>query len=144
MDSPVDASAITGHIKARISDIEEQLKHHQSLNDELERLRGALERLEGEIRSGVSTVRRGSRARKGSSKPAPSRKPATARSASTTRAPRGQNKAKILAALKDGPMTASDISAKTGIGRASASTMLTTMAKRGDIVKADRGYALPK
>jgi predicted transcriptional regulator len=58
--------------------------------------------------------------------------------------PRGQNKAKILEELKDGPKTASKISKQTGIGTGTASTTLTKMTKAGDIVKAERGYALPQ
>ena len=42
-----DVSAITERIKARVTQIEEQLKQHQNLTDELERLRSALARLEG-------------------------------------------------------------------------------------------------
>ena len=60
------------------------------------------------------------------------------------RAPRGQNKAKILDALKDGPKTASEISKQTGISTGTTSTTLTKMAKAGEIVKAERGYALPR
>jgi hypothetical protein len=67
-------------------------------------------------------------------------KPASA----TPRAPRGQNKAKVLDVLKAGPMTASDISKVTGIGTGTVSTMLTKMAKSGELVKAERGYRLPR
>jgi predicted Rossmann fold nucleotide-binding protein DprA/Smf involved in DNA uptake len=148
-------SAITDQVKARITQIEEQLKQHQNLNDELERLRGALSRLEGEVRSRVNAGRRG----RGSASAAKSTAPRTSAAAprstgarkvaakpkrAPARAPRGENKAKILAALKDGPMTASEISKQTGIGAGSASTMLTKLAKAGEIVKAERGYALPQ
>jgi predicted Rossmann fold nucleotide-binding protein DprA/Smf involved in DNA uptake len=68
----------------------------------------------------------------------------TAKAASSpARAPRGQNKAKVLDALKDGPMTASEIAKVTGIGTGTASTMLTKMAKSGELAKAERGYRLP-
>lgn len=40
-------------------------------------------------------------------------------------------------------MTASEISKQTGIATGTASTMLTKMAKAGEIVKAERGYATP-
>ena len=63
---------------------------------------------------------------------------------SPRRAPRGQNKAKVLDALKDGPMTASQIAKATGIGTGTASTMLTKMAKSGELAKAERGYQLPQ
>jgi predicted Rossmann fold nucleotide-binding protein DprA/Smf involved in DNA uptake len=161
MANILDVSAIIDHIKARITHVEEQLKQHQNLSDELERLRGALARLEGEIRSRVSVGRRGRRpasapksaaARRAAAEPtstaAPksmaARKAAAKPKSAAARAPRGQNKAKILDALKDGPMTASEISKQTGIGAGSASTMLTKMAKAGEIVKAERGYALPQ
>jgi hypothetical protein len=62
-----DVSAIAQQVKARIKHIEEQLKQHQKLTDELERLRGALTRLEGEARSRVSS---GGRSRKSTAKPA--------------------------------------------------------------------------
>jgi DNA-binding IclR family transcriptional regulator len=63
---------------------------------------------------------------------------------SPARAPRGQNKVKVLDALKDGPMTASEIAKVTGIGTGTVSTMLTKMAKSGELAKADRGYRLPQ
>jgi predicted Rossmann fold nucleotide-binding protein DprA/Smf involved in DNA uptake len=137
-----DVSAIAQQVKARIKQIEEQLKQHHKLTDELERLRDALSRLEGEARSRVSGGRRnrkpaakaaGSATRAGATKPA--RAPA--------RAPRGQNKAKVLDALKDGPMTASEIAKVTGIGTGTVSTMLTKMAKAGELAKAERGYRRP-
>jgi predicted Rossmann fold nucleotide-binding protein DprA/Smf involved in DNA uptake len=60
------------------------------------------------------------------------------------RAPRGQNKAKVLDALKDGPMTASEISKATGVPSATASTLLSKMAKSGELAKAERGYEPPQ
>ena len=68
------------------------------------------------------------------------RKPASV----PARAPRGENKAKLLDALKDGPMTASEIASATGIATASVSTMLTRMVKTGELAKAQRGYRLPQ
>ncbi len=155
MANILDVSAITDRIRARITQIEEQLKQHQNLSDELERLRSALARLEGGVRSRVNTGRRGRQpastpksttAPKVIAKPtstAPSKTAATPKSVSA-RAPRGQNKTKILEALKDGPKTASEISKRTGVGAGTASTMLTKMAKAGELVKAERGYALPQ
>jgi CRP-like cAMP-binding protein len=138
-----DVGAIAQQVKARIKNIEEQLKQHDKLSEELERLRGALTRLEGEARSRVGR-RRGKRA--------PTAKPASgatrARAAkparAPARAPRGQNKAKVFDALKDGPMTASEISKATGIGTGTVSTLLTKMAKSGELTKAERGYRLPQ
>jgi len=138
-----DVSAIAQQVKARIKHIEEQLKLHDKLTDELERLRGALSRLEGEARSRVTTARRG---RKPAAKPAGSatRTRAAKPTSAPARAPRGQNKAKVLDALKDGPMTASEVAKATGIGTGTVSTMLTKMAKSGELGKAERGYKLPQ
>jgi regulatory ArsR family protein len=74
------------------------------------------------------------------------RKTAVAAGAGTgvARAPRGQNKAKILASLKAGPKTASEIAKETGIGTGTVGTTLSKLATSGDVVKAERGYGLPK
>jgi predicted ArsR family transcriptional regulator len=151
MANILDVSAITERIKARVTQIEEQLKQHQNLADELERLRSALARLEGEVRSRVTGDRQPAAAPKSTAAPkaAAKRKSAAAPGAAGepkragARTPRGQNKAKILEALKDGPKTASEISKQTGIGTGTVSTTLTKMANAGEIVKAERGYALP-
>jgi predicted Rossmann fold nucleotide-binding protein DprA/Smf involved in DNA uptake len=62
----------------------------------------------------------------------------------TPRTPRGANKAKILASLKTGPRTASEVSQTTGISTGTVSATLTKMARTGEVTKATRGYALPK
>ena len=136
-------SAIAQQVKARIKQIEDQLKQHHQLTDELERLRGALSRLEGEARSRASTARRN---RRPTATPAGgTKRTRSAKTASSpSRAPRGQNKAKVLDALSDGPMTASEIAKVTGIGTGTVSTMLTKMAKSGELAKAERGYRLPQ
>jgi CRP-like cAMP-binding protein len=137
-----DVSAIVEQVKARIKHVEAELARHQRLSDELSRLRDALGRLEGVARSQVSRGRRGRR-------PAPTTADKTqsasrARPARASgRAPRGQNKAKVLEALEGGPMTASEISKTTGIATATVSTLLTRLAKTGEVTKADRGYRLP-
>ena len=41
-------------------------------------------------------------------------------------------------------MTASEIAKATGIGTGTVSTMLTKMAKSGELAKAERGYQLPQ
>jgi CRP-like cAMP-binding protein len=134
-----DVSAIVGQVKARIKQIEDQLKRHERLSDELERLRDALTRLEGVARTRVSAGRRPA------AKPAdaPEREPPVKPASAPARAPRGQNKAKVLEALRGGPMTASEIAKVTGIGTGTVSTMLTKLAKSGELVKAERGYRLP-
>jgi len=134
-----DVNAIAQQVRARIKQIEEQLKQHETLAHELERLRDALTRLEGAARSRV----RGGRP----SAATPAERPKRARTpkgaSSQGRAPRGQNKAKVLEALKAGPMTASEIAKVTGIGTGTVSSLLTKMAKSGELVKAERGYKLP-
>jgi CRP-like cAMP-binding protein len=146
-----DVRTIVEQIKTRIADIEKQLKQHRDLSEELDRLRGALGRLEGDVTARV----RGRRApAKSSSSPrrtagAKSSTDATAAPAGQERrraravAPRGQTRARVLEALKDGPKTAGDISEATGIPRGSASTTLNKLAKTGEVVKAERGYKLP-
>jgi hypothetical protein len=141
-----DVRAIAKQIKTRIGHIEEQLKQHRDLSDELERLRSALGRLEGDVAARV----------RGRRPPAKSAPPAAARPATPTRtaaggarrgrgapAPRGQTRAAVLAALKDGPKTAGEIAASTGVARGTASTTLSKLVKSGDVVKAERGYRLP-
>jgi CRP-like cAMP-binding protein len=139
-----DVSAIVEQAKARIKHIEGELARHERLSDELERLRAALGRLEGAARSRATAGRRGRRA--AATPAARARRAGAARRASApARAPRGQNKAKVLEALKGGPMTASEIANATGIGigTGTVSTLLTKLAKTGEVVKAERGYRLP-
>ena len=148
-----DVGAIAQQVKARIKHIEDQLRQHQRLNDELERLRDALSRLEGGARSRVGAPRRdhkpaGSAPRASAAKPAGAsprapRTSASKRASTPARAPRGQNKAKVLDALKAGPMTASEVSKATDIPSRTASTLLSKMAKSGELAKAERGYKLP-
>jgi CRP-like cAMP-binding protein len=138
-----DVSAIAQQVKARIKQIEDQLTQQHKLTDELERLRDALSRLEGEARSRAST---GRRTRRPPAKPAgvTTRTRAAKPTSSPARAPRGQNRVKVLDALKDGPMTASEIAKVTGVGTGTVSTMLTKMARSGELAKAERGYTLSK
>lgn len=135
----LEVSDIARSIKGRIREVEEQLKDHKSLSDELERLKGALSRLEGGVRSRVDGTRH--RQRPVTQPAAPEdTSPATS---TTARAPRGENKKKILASLKGGPKTASEIATETGIKASTISASLSKLAKAGEVVKADRGYALP-
>src|ERR1700735_2954757 len=98
----VEVSDIARSIKGRIREVEEQLKDHKALSDELERLKGALGRLEGEVRSRVDGRRR--RGRPVTQRPtvAAPEAAAPARSA-TARAPRGANEEKKTAAVEGGP-----------------------------------------
>ena len=139
----VEVSDIARSIKGRIREVEEQLKDHKALSDELERLKGALSRLEGGVRSRVDGRRRRQRpVTQRATAPAPT--DASPAKSATTRAPRGENKKKILAALADGPKTASEIATETGIKASTIGASLSKLAKAGEVVKADRGYALPK
>jgi CRP-like cAMP-binding protein len=134
-------SVIVEQVKARLKQIEDQFGQHQRLVDDLERLREVVVDLEHAI---VSRLGGGHpRAAKPSE---PAKRPSAARATKApARAPRGQNKAKILGAMKDhGPMTASEIAKATGIPTATVSTTLTKMAKTGELAKAERGYTLPR
>ena len=165
-----DVSAIVASVKSRIKQIEGELAKHERLSEELERLRDALGRLEGAARSRVSGRREAarpaarsagrakpaagtrSRAARGGGAASPAarssargrRAGAAAGPSAPARAPRGQNKAKVLAALKDGPMTASEVAKATGIATGTVSTLLTKLSKSGEVVKAERGYRLPE
>ena len=164
-----DVSAIVKSVKSRIKQIEGELAKHERLSEELERLRDALGRLEGAARSRVSGRREdgrpagrsagdakpagGTRSRTaggGGARPAGrstargKRAGAAAGTSAPARAPRGQNKVKVLEALKAGPMTASEIANATGIATGTVSTLLTKLSKTGEVVKAERGYRLPE
>jgi predicted transcriptional regulator len=63
--------------------------------------------------------------------------------ASPARTASGATKSAVLAALANGEaMTAGDVSAATGLGRATVSTTLSKLAKSGEVTKAQRGYQL--
>jgi predicted Rossmann fold nucleotide-binding protein DprA/Smf involved in DNA uptake len=139
----LEVSDIARSIKGRIREVEEQLKHHKALSDELERLKGALSRLEGGVRARVDGRRHRQWPVTQSATPPAPQDTSPPRS-TNARAPRGENKTKILAALKGGPKTASEIANETGIKASTISTSLSKLAKAGEVVKADRGYALPE
>ena len=86
----------------------------RSLADEIER------RLPSRSRSRAATANQTRRAQRPASNrkipAAPTPKTAAAARTNGARAPRGQNKAKILESLKAGPKTASEIANETGIG----------------------------
>ena len=137
----LEVSDIARSIKGRIQEVEEQLTDHKALSDELERLKGALSRLQGGVRARVDGRRRRQRPVTQRATAPASKDTSPARSTSA-RAPRGENKKKILAALKDGPK-ASEIANETGIKAGTVGASLSKLAKAGEVVKADRGYALP-
>jgi DNA-binding IclR family transcriptional regulator len=49
---------------------------------------------------------------------------------------------KALADANGDALTASEVAAATGLGRASVSTTLSKLARAGDVNKAQRGYTL--
>jgi DNA-binding MarR family transcriptional regulator len=56
----------------------------------------------------------------------------------------GATKAKVLAALSsDRGLTAGEVATATGLGRGTVSATLSRLAKRGEVLKSDRGYRLP-
>lgn len=103
---------------------------------ETEKLRKALSALDQ--RGGQAS------AHKAPSRPRTGRARTTSRSTSRTtrRTPPGTTKARVLKALSDGKaMTAGEVAAATGLGRATVSTTLSKLAKSGEVRKAKRGYA---
>ena len=143
-----ELGAIAEQVIQRLQQIEDQVTQNQRIADELARLRDVVTELERAIVSRFS------------GEPVPAAKPteraprqrAAKRSRAATRpsvakraiAPRGQNQAKILAALTGSrPMTASELARLTGISAGTVSTTLTKMAKTGELTKAERGYRLP-
>ncbi|HEY2652706.1 MAG TPA: ArsR family transcriptional regulator [Solirubrobacteraceae bacterium] len=137
----LEISDITRGIEAPIREVEEQLKDHRALSDELERLKRALSRLEREVRARVDGS--GRRRRPVTQRPtAAAPKDTSSALGTNARAPRGENKKQILAALNAGPKTASNIANETGIKAGTVGASLTQLAKAGEVVKADRGYAL--
>ncbi|MGI8780621.1 MAG: winged helix-turn-helix domain-containing protein [Solirubrobacteraceae bacterium] len=136
-----EVNVIVEQVKTRLKQIEDRFSQHQRLGDELERLRDVVKDLERVV------VARVSGGHPPATTPTEAAKPSTParRAAAPARTPRGQNKAKILGALKGrGPMTASEIAKVTGIPAATVSTTLTKMARTGELDKAARGYTLPR
>jgi DNA-binding transcriptional ArsR family regulator len=93
--------------------------------------------------SGAAT-RRAPRTRKASVSPRPTAQPASPAAApARTRTAPGATKAAVLAALNEGSaMTAGEIAAATGLGRATVSSTLSKLATSGAITKAARGYQI--
>ena len=125
-------SDIARSIKGRIREVEEQLKDHKALSDELERPKGALSRLEDGVRARVDGRRRRQR-------PVTQRTTAAAPTdtspvrSTNARATRGENKKKILAALEGGPKTAAEIANETGIKAGTIGASLSKLAKAGEV-----------
>ncbi len=125
----------------------------EELLHEVERLRRALAALiPGSEPAGVTTSTEASTAAqspRGATRRGPRTRTASLAPSSTAVAPArartapGATKAAVLAALGDGrAMTAGEIAAATGLGRATVSTTLSKLATSGTITKAERGYQL--
>ena len=142
-----DVSAIAQQVIERLKQIEDQVTQNHRFVDELARLPDAVKKLERAVVSRLGGERvpaAESTAR--TRRPTATTRPRAAASSRAGRAtaPRGQNKAKILAALKESePMTATEIAKVTGISAGTVSTTLNNMAKTGELTKAERGYRLP-
>ncbi len=68
---------------------------------------------------------------------------AAGQAADAARSAQGATKSAVLGALRGGAaMTASEIAAATGLGRATISTTLTRLASAGEVSKAARGYVI--
>ncbi|MGP0053232.1 MAG: MarR family transcriptional regulator [Solirubrobacteraceae bacterium] len=126
----------------------------EELLREVERLRRALAALvPGTEPAGVKTSKKASSAAKrprAATRRAPRTRTALVPPPSPVAAPGrartapGATKAAVLAALGDGrAMTAGEIAAATGLGRATVSSTLSKLATSGAITKAERGYQLP-
>jgi biotin operon repressor len=101
---------------------------------------------ESAAKSPRAGARRAPRTRKASMPPRPAAQtPASSAAApAAARTAPGATKAAVLAALKDGSaLTAGEIAATTGLGRATVSTTVSKLATSGEITKAARGYQLP-
>ena len=94
--------------------------------------------------SAAKTSGAATRTRKASVPPRPAAQPASPAAApARTRTAPGATKAAVLAALNEGSaMTAGEIAAATGLGRATVSSTLSKLATSGAITKAARGYQI--
>jgi DNA invertase Pin-like site-specific DNA recombinase len=117
--------------KRRLEELEAQIA---PLADEAEQLRTAIARLEAIEPAATRRRTRGTAGAKG----AAARR--GARPSNGRRAPRGENRRLILAAIKNEAKTAGDVAKETGIGRPTVSTTLTKLVSDGAAVKAERGY----
>jgi DNA-binding transcriptional ArsR family regulator len=137
-----------------IDQLRRQIKQRlDELEAEAKQLRTALGALEGPAPSVASERKPSTRARSSSPSasrnghsvtPPPSRRTRRAATRSPRRTASGSTKTAVLSALVGGEaMTASEVAAKAGLGRATVSTTLSKLAKSGEVQKATRGYQLP-
>ena len=115
----------------------------EQLLAEAEKLKRALAALDGHRPSAPSSTpsRTQTRKRVPQATAAPRARPAR----SVARTPNGATRTAVLEGLvKAGDaMTAGDLAAATGLGRATVSTTLSKLAGAGVVIKAHRGYRLP-
>jgi len=126
-------------------DIQNRLEQLLAEADKLRRALGALD------------ARRGTNSPSRSTTPAPARQtrrrlqrpsgqPKASPASPRARAAIGATKAAVLETLAKNrsAMTAGDVAAVTGLGRATVSTTLSKLTQTGEVVKAERGYRLPR
>ena len=113
--------------KSRLTELEKEIA---PLADEAEQLRTAIARLEA-----IEPAGRGARAQHGARQQGAHGAPRRAH-VHGQRAPRGENRRLILAAIKNEAKTAGDVAKETGIGRPTVSTTLTKLVSDGVAVKA--------
>jgi hypothetical protein len=117
-------------LTSRLADVEREVA---PLNAEAERLRAAIDAVRAvDSRRPAQPTSRPPRAASRTNGSKPPR--------ATRRAPRGENRAKILAATRGAPKTAKQIEAETGVPSATAASTMNTMARAGLLRKARRGY----
>lgn len=124
-----------------IDRIRHNMQHRlQELLAEAEKLKHALAALDGKTPAPLTT---GTQTRKRALRAPGARKGRAGRSAA--RRTNGATRTAVLEGLaKSGDaMTAGDLAAATGLGRATVSTTLSKLAGAGVVLKADRGYRLP-
>ena len=112
--------------KARVVELDQQIG---PLTGERDQLRQAIEKLE--------TLTSRPPATNGA---APTSVPRARRASSRPRAPKGQNRRLILAAIREQAKTATQVANETDIPARIAATTLTKLVKDGLAVKAERGY----
>ena len=113
------------------SEIDARLEELRPLAREASDLQGALDALNGVP---AAPAARGRRRRRQSGR-SPARR---------SGAPRGDIRARVVDYVAANPgSTASDVARALGLNRNSVATRLTQLSKRGDLVKAQRGYSAP-
>jgi IclR helix-turn-helix domain len=81
-------------------------------------------------------------ATRAAARPAAVKPPAATRAPARTAARGSDNRARVLATLKAGPKTASEIAAASGMPTSTVASALRSLTASGAVVKATRGYGL--